>query len=90
MTPIKIVAWGKDCLIGVPYSKYSIDTDQYLKHVPESPIARLRGSKDQEVEVGVVPASNPLAASTLLGSSTLARLKILVRGMGDRFISTRD
>lgn len=90
MTPIKIVAWGKDCLIGVPYSKHSIDIDQYLKHVPVSPVARLHESKDQEVEVGVAPASNPLTASTFPRSSTLAGLKILVRGMGDRFISTRD
>lgn len=77
-------------MIGLLYSKCSIYTDQHLKHVTVSPVARIHRSKDQEVEVGVAPVSNPFAASMLLGFSTSAGLKILVLGMGNRFVSSTD
>lgn len=77
-------------MIGGLHSKCSIYTDQYLKHVTVSPVARIHGSKDQEVEVGVASVSNTFAASMLLGLFTSAGLKILVLGMGNIFVSGRD
>lgn len=50
----------------------------------------MHGFKDQEVEVGDAPVSNPFAASMLLGFLIWAGLKILVLGLGNRCAASKD
>lgn len=77
-------------MIGVLYSNYSVYTELISETCYSVPKTRIYGSKDQKVEGGVASVDNPLVVSMLLSFSTLAELKIVVLGMGNRFASNRD